>query len=610
MKDLTEGCIPPVEDEHIKEGQEVGLENNSRRFFIGKLGLGTAAAVALAAVPFEPLIEGKHGEADASVIPYNEDTRAGNSYNYRVTTAQQEYVDPGVLPDNGDFARYSDYSGLYSKALKHDYLGIPNAASWKSMYTALKTGKFSDFENIQVGNRGGTNFTATLNGPQGAFAFDLEGRDSHATNFIGASPTDRSNQTAAEEIEHYWAALLRDTQFTQYNSNNPLVSAAVQDLNNTTYLQGPANNEYPFPLTPNTLFRGVFNAHNPNDPNLLGPYVSQFLLQPTFLGVQPITQKFQRFLSVGEGGADYLTAVAEYLNVENGFPPTGVLKFDQTFRYIRMGRDLAAYTHVDTVAQEYLIALLVLSTIKAPVNPGNPYGPSGVSPTEHAFFTFDSSFEHCDSAATLVEVATRALKAAWFHKWVVNLRMRPEEYAALVQARLANQVPQPKASADLSPDIFTSMGLQLIRAKYGTALLPQAFPEGCPTHPCYPTGHGTVLKFFYDGNQCIRPLLTAIDPARDVYVPSTDGLSLVPYTGNDRDQLTVGGELAKLGYNITFGHGIHAGIHFRSSSLSSLLLGEAVALTVLQDRADSYNEPFTVQITKFDGTTATISNES
>ncbi len=68
------------------------------------------------------------------------------------------------------------------------------------------------------------------------------------------------------------------------------------------------------------------------------------------------------------------------------------------------------------------------------------------------------------------------------------------------------------------------------------------------------------------------------------------------------------GELAKLGWNITTGHGFRAGIHFRSSSLQSLLLGEAVALTVLQDHANSYIEPFTINITKFDGTTATITN--
>jgi hypothetical protein len=39
------------------------------------------------------------------------------------------------------------------------------------------------------------------------------------------------------------------------------------------------------------------------------------------------------------------------------------------------------------------------------------------------------------------------------------------------------------------------------------------------------------------------------------------------------------------------------------------MLGEAVALSFLKDRAKIYNEPFTVRLTKFDGTAATISNQ-
>jgi hypothetical protein len=63
-----------------------------------------------------------------------------------------------------------------------------------------------------------------------------------------------------------------------------------------------------------------------------------------------------------------------------------------------------------------------------------------------------------------------------------------------------------------------------------------------------------------------------------------------------------------LAYNVTFGHGIHAGIHFRSSSYWASLLGEKIALSVLRDRAKSYNEPFTISLTKFDGTTATVTS--
>ena len=109
----------------------------------------------------------------------------------------------------------------------------------------------------------------------------------------------------------------------------------------------------------------------------------------------------------------------------------------------------------------------------------------------------------------------------------------------------------------------------------------------------------TVLKFFYDGDFVIpHPV-----------VPSSDGLSLAPYTGGDAGQITVNGELNKLAHNISFGHGILPAIHWRSDTDSSIQLGEALAISVLQDRAQTYNEKFTVSFTKIDGTTATISNQ-
>ena len=59
---------------------------------------------------------------------------------------------------------------------------------------------------------------------------------------------------------------------------------------------------------------------------------------------------------------------------------------------------------------------------------------------------------------------------------------------------------------------------------------------------------------------------------------------------------------------ISFGHGIHAGIHWRSDTETSIQLGEAVALGYLRDRARTYNERFHVTLTKLDGSTETISN--
>ncbi|HEY8225616.1 MAG TPA: vanadium-dependent haloperoxidase [Pyrinomonadaceae bacterium] len=570
----------------------------SRRSFVR--GAATVATVA-AAVPLKPLLGGKESVAEASVVDYNSSTRANASFNYRKGMAQAEKINVGGQADNGDAARFTDFSCSHSKALLHDGLGVPNLAAMLSLKNALASGNHADFENIVVGTpAGGGN--SKLNCPQGSLAFDLQGLDSHAT-VIPASPRIDSAQTAAEQVEHYWASLVADVPFTEY-STNPLVGQAVADMNTMSFLSSAANNQFPYPVTRQNLFRGQFV---PGDGNVQGPYVSQFMVQPTFYGSQLLNQQHQTFLPEGGGGANFMTAVAEYQLVQNGGDSGLHLAFDPTARYHRNGRDLAAYTHVDVLYQGYFVAFLLLAGIGAPPNPGNPYVGSQ---TQKAFGTLGGP----DAAATIAEMATRALKASWYHKWIKDLRLRPEEYGALVHARKTGSSPFPQAAGALHNDVLNSAALSLTFAKYGTYLLPQAFPEGSPTHPCYPTGHGTVggacitaLKFFFDGGQKIRPLL--LGAGRDVKVPSTDGLSLNTYTGADKDNLDINGELNKLAYNVSFGHGIHAGIHFRSSTYWSILLGEQVALSVLQDRAKSYNEPFTIQITKFDGTTATISNE-
>jgi hypothetical protein len=133
---------------------------------------------------------------------------------------------------------------------------------------------------------------------------------------------------------------------------------------------------------------------------------------------------------------------------------------------------------VDVLYQAYFVALLVMASLKVPLNPGNPYIGSK---TQKAFGTLGGP----DIAGTLTEVATRALKAAWFHKWLVDLRLRPEEYGGLVQASKSSPLPQ--AAAALHPDVLNSAALSLIHSIYGSYLLPQAFPEGSPTHSCYPT---------------------------------------------------------------------------------------------------------------------------
>src|SRR5579871_927124 len=302
MKDPQDGCkgadtgqgeAKHQQETHGKDNMANRPADTSRRSFMGKVGIGSAAAVALAAVPLEPLIGGKQSEAEASIIAYHSNNRANDSFNYRKGVAINEKIDVGTLPDNGDIRRYFDYSAQYSKGLEHDALGIPNKTSYQSMLLALTTGRFSDFQNILVGNPGGSGPNALLNGPEGGLAFDLEGRDSAATNFIPPSPSVSSAQTAAEEVEHYWAGLMRDVSFSDYATSG-LAEQACADLNNMSYVQS-ANSQFPYPVTPGNLFRGQFV---PGDGPVQGPYLSQFMIQPSFYGCQPLNQMVQRFNSI------------------------------------------------------------------------------------------------------------------------------------------------------------------------------------------------------------------------------------------------------------------------------------------------------------------------
>jgi len=191
----------------------------------------------------------------------------------------------------------------------------------------------------------------------------------------------------------------------------------------------------------------------------------------------------------------------------------------------------------------------------------------------------------------------------WYQKWAIHLRHRPESGGAIARQILTGH--GGTLQGHVNDNVLNSQAVQSSFNRYGDYFLAQAFPEGSPTHPAYPTGHGavagaciTVLKFFFDGNFVIP----------NAVVPGSDGLSLQPYTGGDAGQITVNGELNKIANNISFGHGIHSGIHWRSDTSSSIQLGEAVAISMLQDRARCYAERFSVSLTKIDGTTATISN--
>jgi len=355
------------------------------------------------------------------------------------------------------------------------------------------------------------------------------------------------------------------------------VAAAAADLtNNFTDFRGP---KVGGAVTPDTLFRG----DTPGD--LVGPYISQFLLTDIPYGTLTISQ---RQSTVAKGSNDFLTIFSDWLDVQNGDDPNPNLPTET--RYIQTARDLATYVHFDALYEAYLNACLILLGMNAPFDAGNPYN---FSQNQMGFGTYGGP--HILTLVT--EVATRALKAVWFQKWFVHRRLRPEEFGGRIEAQRLGLAQFPM----IDQEILNSPVLDDIFNQFGSHLLPQAFTEGSPTHPAYGSGHATVA------GACVTILKAWFDESfvlpGPVLVPDVAGTALVPDPTSP--PLTVGGELNKVAANIGNARNM-AGVHWRTDFTEPFKLGEAIAIGVLQDQKQTANEDATFTLTRFDGTTIAI----
>jgi hypothetical protein len=387
------------------------------------------------------------------------------------------------------------------------------------------------------------------------------------------------------------------------------VLAAAEELGRLSAFRGP---EVDGQVTPGTLFRGNVLYSDPADPSgrtgrhvtppgvLDGPVVSQFLFRDVPYGAQGISARMRTTTP----GSEFLTDYDEWLRTQNGETPRRREQFDPTPRFIATGRDLATYVHQSPAFTWAAALLLATPAFEPDPRYGGlyPLAQSALKPTD----PYRRSRTQTGAGATfglpyvqglLAEGISRAIRASYWQKWFVHRALRPEAYAGLAHQRLANGV----NDYPLHDDFLRSQALERTRAKYGTHLLPQVYPEAAPVHSSYPGGAAsvagvsvTLLKAFFDEDRVIADPVQP-DPA--------DPTRLVPYTG---PPLTVGGELNKLALN--YGDGRNwAGIHWRSDAAASLALGEEVAIGLLRDERTTFREVFDgFPFTRFDGTHVTI----
>jgi hypothetical protein len=489
--------------------------------------------------------------------------RRNNALQLRVQAAiRQHRVRVPAIDRTTDEQRFHAGIASFCKGLPHDGYGEVDRRAYDALLRALRTGAETDFESIPMGG------AAKLVSPQAALTFQLEGADSHALR-MPACPSITSIEHAADAVELYWLALTRDVPFSQYRVDVS-IAAAVSELQR-------------FDRFRNVSAENVFRGQTSGD--RVGAYVSQFLWLPVPFGAMTLTQKYRTTAP----GDDHLVTYEDLLNVQNGRPPSTVSAFDSVPRYIRSGRDLGEYVHRDFTYQAFLnAALILLGWGPAALDAGNPYRRYG---KQAGFASFGAS----DALALVAKVADYAIKAAWFQKWLVHRKVRPEAYGGVVHNHMTDRRRYP-----VHPKLADCVALGETYSRYGSYLLPMAYPEGCPLHPSYPAGHATIA------GACVTVLKALFDEEFVVPKPvdaSDDGLAL-----NDRPEmaLTVGGELNKLAANVALGRDT-AGVHWRSDGIEGLRLGESVAIRLLGDLKGTYAEYSDgFALTRFDGSDITI----
>ena len=488
-------------------------------------------------------------------------------------------------PTNGEESDYDDlFIANYSKSLPHNPIGEVIKSAYLQLRDACNNSinstpsTFTDmFKDIEMGKvLDDKKCYHKLTNPISGLAYDIEGQDSHGLS-INPPPRINSEAGAADILELYWMALCRDIDFDEFGKDDQ-IQDAINSLNQFAAHIRPYDNS-PV-LTRGNIFRGNFKGDD------VGPFISQLLLKGNKDDVldRKETDGYIKFgagsydqrIVVAVKNKDYMTHFDSWLDVQNGedrnlslienhdLNPCKkmtdtrdlVKYYDTTPRFIHNMRALASWVHFDKLYQAYLDALIYLQRLpnkessvdgKSLLDPGNPYNNSM---NQTGFGTFGSP--HIQ--ALLTEVATRALKAAWFQKWFVHRRLRPEAFGGLIHLtkcgiRDYSQFIHEKI---LESDVMRKIAEynENQNEKYDRKdknpppggkyyLFPQAFPEGSPTHPSFPAGHATVagacvtvLKAWFNEEYPIKNPVHAIKNGTELEYYKGPGKKISCWEGN------------------------------------------------------------------------------
>ena len=460
------------------------------------------------------------------------------------------------------------HQGLFCKTLPHDAEGKVAPQILRDVGAALSSRNIAAIEALPINNE--YRFVSPL-----ASATWSQWKYSSQVKMPAAPPAWDSPALAEQALELYWMSLLRDEKLTSL-SRSSLAREAAAELSQTQSFRGITAEKFGRDL-------GAFLPAAQH-----GYAISQLLWMPIPYGAHTIWQSYKMPFR----NQAFLTKWNEWLDVQNGKWQPGILQHHSELHYLRSGRELAEYVRWDFSYQAFINAANIIMgdphRPRAALNAALPYK---TARTQNGFATLGPA----EVLAMIARAADMALKAAWHVKWDQHALLRPEEYGGLVE----------KSAMPAAQKLRESQALKRVKNEYGSYLLPQAYPEGAPAHPAFPSGHATIA------GACATVMKAFFDPElkfRFPIQPTSDGRDRESYDG---PATNVGTEIDKLAANISIGRQ-WAGIHWQCDSTGGLALGEEVGLAVLKEAFDQYAEAKAgwfkgFRVTRFDGSVAVVS---
>jgi membrane-associated phospholipid phosphatase len=497
-----------------------------------------------------------------------------------------------------------DFRGVYTKGFightgPNGEVRRPDKASYELFISGLKTKDLDKINSV-------CSVSTRLADPFCLFDLEVEGKYRESYR-IPLAPSITSLQGSAELLEVYTMALLRDFELglldpsgSKYANYSTIQKNTIQKyidiLNNegiTTHLKCPVDSTGK--ITPGLLFRGKSNGDK------IGPYLSQFLYYPAYLGNFRALQQFMLIdaslnkidLSTNNFGLNesYVRDLLE------GVGKTSNLKFK--IGYIQTIRDVAIYINRDEIWQAFFNAAVIL--LDAGVSPGFF---SEIRKVPRGRFI---NLGVVDLYNLMMKAIKLAMNAAWVWKWH-QLKQRPEEMAN--QVNLTKKYPTDPSAVPFPSLLLNSQILtDISNNNNGKYLMPLAYSQGSPYHPSYPGGHATIagaattiLKAWFNCDSGIQAFIS--DPSGtdlDIYYQGTGSTAFV--------FLKIGDELDKLATNCSHSRNF-AGIHYLSDSEGGILLGEQVAIDLLKDEVYKYKDKTCFRLRRRDGTVVEIKNHN